>query len=44
MTREGLTQVNALLPAGIEPGPGEIALLFAEAESAPVPLELVPGS
>ncbi len=39
--REGLSQVNALLPAGLQPGPGSITLIFGESESEAVGLELV---
>jgi tRNA (mo5U34)-methyltransferase len=39
--REGLTQVNALLPAGVPPGPAAVALVFGGNESAPAEIELV---
>jgi len=39
--REGLTQVNALLPAGVGSGAASIALVFGERQSEPVALELV---
>jgi uncharacterized protein (TIGR03437 family) len=39
--REGLSQVNALLPAGIQAGPASIALIFGERQSEAVRLELV---
>ena len=38
--REGLRQVNALLPSGLEPGEAEVRLAFREAESAPVSIRL----
>jgi hypothetical protein len=39
--REGLTQVNALLPAGVAPGSASIALVFGERQSEAVGVELV---
>ena len=39
--REGLSQVNALLPAGLRPGPGWIVLIFGDSQSEAVALELV---
>jgi len=33
-------QINAALPAGLEPGRGEISLVFDGEESAPLPIEL----
>ena len=39
--REGLSQVNALLPAGLPPGPASIAVVFGEGQSEAVGLELV---
>ncbi len=39
--REGLTQVNALVPAGLAPGRASIALIHETRESAEVELELV---
>jgi uncharacterized protein (TIGR03437 family) len=39
--RESLTQVNALLPAGLPPGAASITLVFQENESQAVDLELV---
>jgi tRNA (mo5U34)-methyltransferase len=39
--REGLSQVNALLPAGLQPGAGSIVLIVGESQSEAVSLELV---
>ncbi|HEY2012913.1 MAG TPA: methyltransferase domain-containing protein [Bryobacteraceae bacterium] len=39
--REGLTQVNALLPAGLAPGSVSVALILGEKASEPVSLKLV---
>jgi hypothetical protein len=39
--REGLSQVNALLPSGVPPGRAAISLVFGESESRPVEAELV---
>jgi len=39
--REGLSQVNALLPAGLAPGQGSITLWFGDTESQAVDLDLV---
>ncbi len=39
--REGLSQVNALLPAGLAPGRASIALVFDRKQSASVEAELV---
>ena len=39
--REGLTQVNALVPAGVQPGHAVLALVHASAVSAEVEFELV---
>lgn len=38
--RDGLRQVNALLPSGLEPGEAEVRLAFREAESPPVSIRL----
>jgi SAM-dependent methyltransferase len=39
--RDGLSQVNALLPAGLQAGPASISLIFGERQSEAVGLELV---
>jgi len=39
--REGLSQVNALLPSGLDPGRATVALVFAEAQSPPAEIDLV---
>ena len=39
--REGLSQVNALLPAGMAPGHGSVVLIFGASQSEAVELELV---
>ena len=39
--REGASQVNALLPAGLTPGRATIELVFADSVSQPVELQLV---
>jgi tRNA (mo5U34)-methyltransferase len=42
--REGLTQVNALLPTGVPPGEAKVTLIHDSKESAEIVLELVPGA
>jgi tRNA (mo5U34)-methyltransferase len=39
---DGLQQVNALLPSGLEPGRAVVTLVFGDTESAPADIELVP--
>ena len=38
---EGASQVNALLPAGLQPGAASLVLIFGDAESPPAEVELV---